>query len=137
MTKLRMGRGIGQRGAAALMPPRWLRVFPLVWWELGGWSTGSPVGYGLTGSTAGGPEPRVRVRGRTTAAGPGGGAASQGASVAPPPLFPPVEPTPAASAESREHSHLCAPATRKRVVLLPHVPIELADTRTRNRRTPE
>jgi hypothetical protein len=135
MTKLWVGRGLGHRGAAPLLPSRWLQVFRPVWWALGGWPTGSPVGYGLTGSVAGGPEPRVRVLGRNTAAGPGGGAAPRGASVAPPPLFPPVEPTPAASAGSREHSHLCAPATRKRVVLLPHAPIEPTDSRTHNRRT--
>ncbi len=70
MAKLWVGRGVGYRGAAPLMPPRWLGVFPLVWWALGGWPTGSPVGYGLTGSVAGGPEPRVQG----TAAGPGGGA---------------------------------------------------------------
>ena len=122
--------------SSSLMPPRWFRVFPPLWWALGGWLTGSPVGYGLTGSVAGGPEPRVR--GRTTAAGPGGGAAPWGASVAPPPLFPPVEPTPATSAEPREHSHPRAPATRKRVVLLPHAPIQPIDTRTHNRhRTPQ
>lgn len=78
MVKLRVGRGIGHRGAAPLLPPRWLRVFAPVWWALGGWPTGSPVGYCLTRSVAGGPEPRVRVRGRSTAAGPGGGAAPWG-----------------------------------------------------------
>ena len=139
MTKLRVGRGIGHRRAAALLPPRWLRVLPPLWWALGGWLTGSPAGYGLTGSVTGGPEPRGWVQGRTTPAGPGGGATPWGASVAPPPVFPPVEPTPAASAESRDHSHLCAPATRTRVVLLPHAPIQPADTRTHHhrRRTPQ
>lgn len=137
MAKLWVGRGVGHRGAVPLMPPRWLGVFPVVWWALGGWPTGSPVGYGLTGSVAGGPEPRVGVRGRSTAAGLGGGAALWGASVAPPPLFPPVESTPAASAESHEHNHLSAPAIRERVVLLPHAPIEPTDTGTQNRRTPE
>ncbi len=78
MTKLRMRRGVGHRRAAALMPPRWLRVFPRLRWALGGWRTGFPVGYGLTGLVAGGPEPWVRVRGRSTAAGPGGGAALWG-----------------------------------------------------------
>lgn len=120
------------RGATPLMPPRWLGVSPLVWWALGGWPTGSPVGYGLTGSVAGGPKPRVQ--GRSTAAGPGGGADPWGASAAPPPLFPPVEPTPAASPESHEHNRLSAPAIRERVVLLPHAPIEPTDTRTQNRR---
>jgi hypothetical protein len=137
MVKLWVGRGVGHRGAAPLMPPRWLGVFPVVWRALGGWPTGSPVGYGLTGSVAGGPEPRVGVRGRSTAAGPGGGAALWGASVAPPPLFPRVEPTLADSAESHEHSHLCAPAIRERVVLLPHAPIEPTDSGTQDRRTSE
>src|SRR2546421_12614804 len=78
MTKLRMRRGIGHRRAADLVPPRWLGVSALVWWALGGWLTSSPVGHGLTGSVSGGPKPRVRVRGRTTGAGPGGGAAPWG-----------------------------------------------------------
>lgn len=39
-----------------------------------------------------------------TAAGPGGGAVLVGASVAPPPIFPPVQPAPAATTDSREHS---------------------------------
>jgi hypothetical protein len=83
-------------------------------------ATGFLARYGLTGSVADDPEPRVRAR--STATGPGGGAAPGGASVAPQPVFPPVEPTPAASATSREPSHPSAPATRTRVVLLPHVP---------------
>ena len=78
MTKLRVSRGIDHHRAAPLMPPRWLRVVPPLWWALGGWLTGSPAGYGLTGSVAGGPEPRGRVQGGTTAAGPGGGAAPWG-----------------------------------------------------------
>ena len=49
-----------------------------------------PVGYSLTEPLTGSPEPRVRVRGRDAAAGPGGGAAPR-ASVAPPPYFPPGE----------------------------------------------
>ncbi|MGH4011014.1 MAG: sigma factor-like helix-turn-helix DNA-binding protein [Pseudonocardiaceae bacterium] len=40
----------------------------------------------------------------STAAGPGGGAALEGVSVAPPLIFPPVEPAPAAPTDSREHS---------------------------------
>ncbi len=131
MTKLRVSRGIDHHRAAALMPPRWLRVVPPLWWALEGLLTGSPVGYGLAGSVAGGPEPRVR--GRTRAAG-SGGAAPWRASVAPPPVFPPVEPTPAPSAEPRDHSHPCTPATRTRVVLLPHAPIQPTDTRTHHRR---
>lgn len=114
MTKLRVGRGIDHHRAAALMPPRWLRVFPRLWRALGGLPTGSLVRYGLTGSVAGGPKTRVQGRGRTTATGPGGSAAPWGASAVPLPVFPPVEPTPAASVEPRQHSHPCAPATRTR-----------------------
>jgi hypothetical protein len=55
-----------------------------------------------------------------------------GASVVPPPLFPAVEPASSVSAESREHSQRpdssSPPATRKRVVLLPHAQIEPPDT---------
>ncbi|HZA15320.1 MAG TPA: hypothetical protein VE645_00220, partial [Pseudonocardiaceae bacterium] len=57
MTKLRVSRGIDHHRAAPLMPPRWLRVVPPLWWALGGWLTGSPAGYGLTGSVAGGLNP--------------------------------------------------------------------------------
>jgi hypothetical protein len=137
MTKLRMRRGVGHRRAAALMPPRWLRVFPAVRWTLGGWPTGSPVGDSLTESVTGGPETRVRSRGRSTAAGPGGDAAPWGALVAPPPVFPSIEPTPAASAKSSQHRHPCAPATRTRIVLLPHAPIEPTDTPPHNHRAPQ
>ncbi|MGH3695101.1 MAG: hypothetical protein ACRDRX_14125 [Pseudonocardiaceae bacterium] len=74
----------------------------------------------MTGSVAGGPE--SGVRGRGAAAGARGGAAPE-ASV-PPPLFPPVEPVLAVSAEFREDIQWpdgsSASATRKRVVLLPH-----------------
>jgi hypothetical protein len=134
MTKLRMGRGIGHHKAAPLMPPRWLRVFPSVRRAHGG-ATGFPARYGLTGSVADDPEPR------------GSGKAHSdrswwwrrpwGASVAPQPVFPPVEPTPAASATSRELSHPSAPTTRTRVVLLPHVPSQPTISRIRNRRTPQ
>lgn len=74
----------------------------------------------------------------TTTAGPGGGAAlGGGASVAPPPIFSPVEP--AATTDSGEHSELPVdagywPATRQRVVLLPHARTEPANTRPDNRR---
>lgn len=44
-------------------------------------------------------------RGAGIAAGPGGGAVLVGASVAPPPIIPPVQPAPAATTDSREHSH--------------------------------
>jgi hypothetical protein len=137
MTKLGVGQGSGYRRAAALMPPRWLRAVPPVWWALVGWCAGSPVGYGLTGSVTGGPEPLGSGSGRSTAAGLGGGATPWGVSVAPPPVVLPVEPAPAASAESRKHSHSFATATRKRVVLLPHAPSEPTDTRPFHCRTPQ
>jgi hypothetical protein len=35
-------------------------VFSAAWWALVGWSARFPVGYGLSGSVAGGPEPWVR-----------------------------------------------------------------------------
>ena len=135
MIKLRMGRGIDHHRAAPLMPSRWLRVFPSVWHALGGRPTGSPVRYGLTGSVAGGSEPRVRGRG--TAAGPGGGTDPWGASVAPPSVFPPVEPTPPANVESCKPSHPFTPVTRTRVVLLPHAAIQPTNSRIHNHRTPQ
>jgi hypothetical protein len=141
MLKLWVGRGIGRRGAAPVMPPRWLRVLSPARVSS---SKRSPVGDNLTGSVTGGSEPEVRVRGRKTAAGPGGGAAPGAVWAAPPPLFlsiePPAKLTPAASAEVREDSQGIAgsspPTTRKRVVLLPHAQIEPSDTRAHNRRTP-
>jgi hypothetical protein len=74
------------------------------WRILVGWSARIPVGYGSTGSSGRQPELRAGVRGRTTASGPGGGAAVVGALVAPPPLFSPVEPTAAQTTDSRELS---------------------------------
>jgi hypothetical protein len=136
MTKLEVGQGSGHRRATALIPPRWLRPFPPVWWALVGWCAGSPVGHGLTGSvTGGGPEPLASGSDRSTAAGLGGGATPWGVSVAPPPVLLPVEPAPAASAESRQHSLSFGATTRKRVVLLPHAPTEPTDTRPFHCRT--
>ncbi|MGH3773067.1 MAG: hypothetical protein ACRDRW_17020 [Pseudonocardiaceae bacterium] len=81
---------------------------------------------------------------KNTAAGPGGGAdLGRGVSVAPPPTCPPAEPAPAAIADCREHSEgavglghwvLSAPATRGRVVLLPHTRTEPPDIRPTHRR---
>lgn len=118
------------RGAAPLMAPRWFRVLSPSGWVLAAWSALFPVGYDLTGALASSPEPRVRVRGESKAAGSGGGAASR-ASVAPPPFFP-VESVTAASTELREHSQRpngSPPVSRKRVVLLPHPPIEPINAR--------
>jgi hypothetical protein len=140
MTKRWAARGFGRRGAAPLMPPRWLRVLPSV---LASWSERLPVGYGVTGS-GGRPGTRDRVRGRNTAAGPCGGAASGAIWEAPPPLCLPVEPTVESatsasmrSAEFRRHGHCLVPATRKRVVLLPHVRITPTDIASHDRRAPE
>jgi hypothetical protein len=89
--------------------------------------------------------PAVRTRsggsGMTTTTGPGGGAALGGeASVAPPPIFCPVEPEPATIPASGEHCELpvdagygASPAARQRVVLLPHARTEPANTRPDNR----
>jgi hypothetical protein len=125
MIKLWAGRGPSRRGGASLMPPRWLRVLPSV---LAAWSKRVPVGYGLAGS-GGRPGTQGSGSGRNTAAGPRGGAASDAIWVAPPPLFLPVESATSASAESCKRTHSSTPATRKRVVLLPHAQITPTDTR--------
>ncbi len=139
MQELRAGRS---------MSPRWLRVFPPAWWALVGWSARFPVGYDLTGSSdrqpgtqGSGSKDEYSRRSRRWRC-------PWGASVAPPPIFPPAEPATAATAESRGHSQRpvdtghCArlpasppPVIRKRVVLLPHAQIEPADTQPHNRRT--
>lgn len=118
-----------------------------------GWSARTPVGHGSTGSSGRQPEPGARVRGRTAAAGPGGGAALVGASVAPPLICPPVEPAAARITDSPDLSDrrvdaghgarlpaLSSPdreivLLRRRVVLLPHARIEPTDTQLNNRRT--
>jgi hypothetical protein len=166
MPELRVGRDVSHDGAGPRMSPRWLRVLRRAWGALVAWSARFPVGYGPTGSD--GRQPGTR--------GPGSGEEYSGrsrrwrcpweASVAPPPLIPPIEPAPAASVESREHSqrpgdtghyarlpariatpstpegvrpaetaHGCPPATRTRVVLLPHSQIEPTNTRPHQRRT--
>jgi hypothetical protein len=128
MPKLWAGRGVGRRGAAPLMPPRWLRVLPPVF---ASWSARLPVGCGLTGSDG---RPGTQGSGRNVA-GPGGGAAPGAVWVAPPPLSLPGGPTPAASTTNREHGQrpdgVLAPMIRKRVVLLPHARSEATDTRPR------
>jgi hypothetical protein len=137
MPKLWAGRGVGRRGAATLMSPRWLRVLPSV---LAAWSARLPVGFGLTGS-GGRPGTRNSGSDRNTAAGPCGGAAPGAIRVAPPPLSlsvePPVESVTSASAESGKHGRSCARAARKRVVRLPHAPITSADVQSPNRWAPQ
>lgn len=140
MTKLWVGRGLGRRGAAPLMPPRWLRVVPSV---LATWSARLPVGYGLTGS---GDRPGTQDSGsdRNTAAGPCGGVSSGAMGEAPPPLFLPVElaiesvaSASIASAKFGRHNHSLAPCTRKRVVLLPLAGVTPIETPPHDRRAPE
>ena len=140
MPKLWAGPGLARRGAAPLMPPRWLRGLPFV---LAAWSTRLPVSCRLTGS---GDRPGTQdwVRGRNTAAGPCGGAASGAMGEAPPPLFLSVEPAvesvasaSIASAKFGRHNHSLAPGTRKRVVLLPHAGVTPIETPPHDRRVPE
>jgi Sigma-70, region 4 len=194
---------VAHRAGVRPMSPRWPQAFRPVWRALKEWSARTPVGYGLAGSSGRQPEPGVGVRGRSTAAGPGGGAALVGASVAPPPILPPPEPAPAVTTDSRKRSERAAdaghcarlsaliatlpspdreilllrvgagvsipdivatlgvtpaairraqhqalsapqlaatahdppPATRQRVVLLPHARTQPTDTRSTNRRT--
>jgi hypothetical protein len=71
---------------------------------LGAGSARTPVGHGPTGSSGRQPEHEARGFGMSTAAGSGGGAASEGASVALPPLFLPVGPAAAGTTDAREHS---------------------------------
>lgn len=131
MAELPVGRGIGHGGAALLMPPLWLRVFPAAWWAFADWSARFPVGYGLTG--CGGRRPGTR--------GSGSGEEYSGRSrrwrcpwevLVPPPLFSSVEPSLSASTEPCKHDQRpdgsSPPTTRKRVVLLPHAQIEPSDT---------
>ncbi len=138
---------VARRVGVPLMSPSWLKALRPAWRGLVGWSARASRSYGPTGSSGRQPEPRVRVRGMSTAAGPGGGAALEGASVAPPPLFSPVEPAPTAPPDSPEHSQRPAdagpgaqpangplPATRQRVVLLQHARPKPTDTRPNNRR---
>jgi hypothetical protein len=134
---------VAPRAGVPSMSPRWPRAFRPLWRTFVGWSAYIPVGHDPTGSSGRQPEPEAGVRERSTTAGPGGGAALGGeASAAPPPIFS----APAAFTDSREHrewpvdaghctrvpalittprqpaatAHGSPPATRVRVVLLPH-----------------
>jgi hypothetical protein len=138
---------VAPRAGVPSMSPRWPRAFRPLWRTFAGWSAYIPVGHDPTGSSGRQPEPEAGVRERSTTAGPGGGAVPGGeTSAAPPPIFPPVQPAPAAFTDSREHrerpadaghcagapalittplqpavtAHGPPPATRVRVVLLPH-----------------
>lgn len=84
--------------------PDWPSVLRLAWRMVVGWCAGIAVGYGSTGSSGRRSEPGAGVRGRSTAAGPGGGTALVGASVASPPLFSSVEPKAAHTTDSGELS---------------------------------
>jgi hypothetical protein len=128
MPKLRGGRRIGRGGAGKIGPvldgsptpgstgpvqehhgktgagvpptsPSWLRAFRPAWRTLAGRPAQTPVGHSPTGSSGRQPEPWVGVQGISAAAGPGGGAALGGLSVAPPPAFPPS----AVATDSREY----------------------------------
>jgi hypothetical protein len=144
MAELRARRGIGHGGTRPLMSPRWLRVFRLVWWALVGRSARFPVGYGRTGSSDRQPGTRGSGSGEEYSGRSRRWRCPWGASVAPPPFFPPVEPAPVV--RLAQHSALSAlqpaetangspPASRKRVVLLPHAQIEPINTWSHNRRT--
>jgi hypothetical protein len=127
------GRGIGHGEAAPVMASRWLRVFPAAWWALAGWSARSPVGYGPSGCGGRRPGPLGAGSGEEYSGRSRRWRCPCAASVAPPPLFSSVEPPPSASTESCEHDQRpdgsTPPATRKRVVLLPHAPDRGPDTR--------
>jgi len=73
------------------MSPSWPRAFRLVWRAPVGWCAQTPVGHSSTGSSGRQPDP-------------GPGSAHGRASVVPPPILWPVEPTPAATTDSRENS---------------------------------
>ena len=88
--------------ARAQMSPSWPPALRPAWRGLVGWPARTPVGHGPTGSSDRQPEPAVRVQGRSTAAGPGGGAALMGGSVAPPPTFSPLEPAATRTTNFRE-----------------------------------
>jgi hypothetical protein len=82
----------------------WPSALRRAWRMVVGWSARTPVGYGSTGSSGRQPESAAGVRGRNTAAGPGGGAAVVGASVASASVFSAVEPMAAHATDSAELS---------------------------------
>lgn len=82
----------------------WLPALRLGWRIVVGWFARSPVSYDSTGAGGRRPGCGAGVRGRTTAAGPGGGAALVGASVASAPVFSFVGPTAVHTTDSAELS---------------------------------
>jgi hypothetical protein len=134
MPKSRVSRGAGRRASS---PPDATTLAPSVpSGVMGAWELVYRLSGGLRLDRINGRRSRTRgrVRGRRTAADPGGGGIEIPCevSVPPPPLLLPAEQVPAAKAESHEHSQWTpgssAPATRKRVVLLPHAPAKPTDT---------
>lgn len=118
-----------------LMSPNWLGGLHRAWRGLVDWFARTPVSHGSTASTGRQPESADWMRVESTAAGPGSGAALEGAPAALPPIVPPVDPPPAATTDFHGHSHRSVdpkppPATRQRVVQLPHAPTHATDTPT-------
>lgn len=93
---------VAHRAGDPLLSSDW----PRAWRMIIGWPIPTPVGHGPTGSNGRQPKLEAGVRGTSTAAGPGGGAALGGeASVAPPPILQSVEAAPNATRDSREPCH--------------------------------
>ncbi len=99
------------------MLPRWLRGFSAAWTVLLGWSVLRGIVRAIASRAAHPGQPHDRGR-------------------PPAQVRPTQQQVPSASHPPQIISD-SAPATRKRVVLLPHVPIEPTDTRPDQRRTPE
>ncbi|MFY9808742.1 MAG: hypothetical protein WAK86_15975 [Pseudonocardiaceae bacterium] len=97
------------------MSPSGPRTFRSVWRTLVDWSAHPPVDNSLAGSSPRQPQPAAGLQATIKAAGPAGGTALGGGALgAPPPSQTLSALQPAASAYGPP------PATRQRVVLLPH-----------------
>ncbi|MGH3802326.1 MAG: sigma factor-like helix-turn-helix DNA-binding protein, partial [Pseudonocardiaceae bacterium] len=103
---------VARRAGIPPMSPSWLRAFRPALRALAGWSARTPVGHGPAGSSGRQPDHEAGGRGMGTVAGPGGGAALEGVSVAPPPAFLP----PAVITDSREHSEWSAEARLRALI---------------------
>jgi hypothetical protein len=88
--------------ACPRISPSWPSALRPAWWIAVVWSARTPVSYGSTGSSGQQPDSGAGVRGRHTAAGPGGGAGVVG--VASAPVFSAVEPMAAHTTDSAELS---------------------------------